>query len=186
MAIKKITVCAVLTALGVVLAEVVPAVKTPIIQVSFYFVPIALAAIMYGAGYSVTVAVLIDVIGTLTMGVGMFNPMFTVTAALNGLIFGALLYRGSKLSSKNDYLDSVITAFISATLVTLILNSFNIALITYVDKGVTLGERWIALMFPTRALQWVVMFPLQAIVMIMLKKLVLPRLAFLTPQRAKN
>ncbi|MDR3149752.1 MAG: folate family ECF transporter S component [Oscillospiraceae bacterium] len=185
MAIKKITVCAVLTALGVVLAEIVPAVKTPIIQISFYFVPIALAAMMYGASYSVIIAALIDIIGTLTMGVGAFNPIFTVTAALNGLIFGAFLYRGSKLSTKNDSLDSIITAFLSATLITLILNSFNIALITYVDKGVTLGERWIALMFPTRILQWSVMFPLQAVVMVLLKKLVLPRLSFLTPARAK-
>jgi len=185
MAVRKITTCAILAAIGVVLAELVPAVKTPIIQISFYFVPIVLAAIMYGPAYSTIIAILIDVVGTLMFGVGAFNPIFTVAAAINGFLFGIILYRKNEMSFGSTIVNAVISAFINATLITLIINSFNIALITYVDKGVTLWARWIALMFPTRALQWVVMFPLQAIVIVLIRRLVVPRLAFLMPRKAE-
>jgi ECF transporter S component (folate family) len=167
-----------LTALGIVLAELVPAVKTPLVQVSFYFVPIVLAAMMYGFAYSVVIAALIDVIGTLLFGVGALNPLFTVTAAINGLIFGLVLYRKNEMTNTGAIVNAIIAAVLSTVLITIIGNTLNIALITYVDKGVTLTERFMALL-PARLLQAVVMGPLYAVVIIVLRKLLVPRLKFL-------
>jgi len=67
-------------------------VTTPIVRIGFGFVPIAVAAYLYGpmtAGLTYAAG---DFIGAMLFPVGAFFPGFTLTAFCTGLAFGLLLH----------------------------------------------------------------------------------------------
>ena len=63
------------------------------IKLGFSFVPVAVAAMLYGPLPAALVAALGDFLGALLFPIGPYFPGFTLTAFLTGLTFGALLYR---------------------------------------------------------------------------------------------
>lgn len=93
--LRAITVSAVMTALAVVLERLL-GINTPIVKISFAFVPIVLVAILYGSAYAAIVGGLTDFIGALLLPFGPYFPGYTVTATLVGFCFGMFLYRADE------------------------------------------------------------------------------------------
>ena len=91
---KDVTVLAMLVALNVVMAELL---KFPIIpkvlELSFGFVPIAVAGMLFGAIPAMVVAVIADIIGALIFSSGDFFFGYTLTALLTGLFYGLLMHK---------------------------------------------------------------------------------------------
>lgn len=81
-----------LAAMGVVLAALRP-VNLWNLRISFTFIPIAVAAILFGPLPAALLGALIDVLGALLFPSGVFFPGYTLTAFVHGLIYGLFLYQ---------------------------------------------------------------------------------------------
>jgi ECF transporter S component (folate family) len=79
-----------LIALQIVLGNLVQ-IPTPIKQLNFGFLPIAMGGYLFGPFGGMLVAALGDFIGTLLFGTGAYHPGFTITAALVGIAYGWFL-----------------------------------------------------------------------------------------------
>ena len=66
-------------------------------KIGFAFVPVALAAMLYGPVAAAIVGGLGDIIGALMFPIGPYAPGFTVTAVLMGLVLGFLLQKRREL-----------------------------------------------------------------------------------------
>ena len=132
------------------------AINTPVMKIGFGFAAVALAALLYGPYWAMLTAALGDFVGSVLFPVGPFFPGFTLTAALTGLIFG-LCMCGKRGSSFRP----VLAAFLNCLLITLLANTALIAYISGNDFSV---------LFATRIVQFVVMFPVQALVLLWLSK----------------
>lgn len=146
-----------------------PPLNLSFMQLTFGFIPIALAAYYYGPLSSALVAALGDLFGTMIVSTGPLNLGFTFSAAVTGLIFGFLLYK------KASVLRIVIAVVLNQLLITLLLNSYLISLIF--SSKTFIG--WVV----TRSLQCAIMIPVQIGVLIFISKVVLDILA---PMLKKN
>ena len=88
---KKIVLSGLLLAILIVFSRFV-SIKTPILVISFSYIPIMLSAILLGPEYSCLIAGLGDLIGALLFPFGSYFVGFTITAALSGLVYGLCLY----------------------------------------------------------------------------------------------
>ena len=66
-------------------------------KIGFNFLPIALAAMLYGPLCAAIVAALGDFLGVVLFPIGPYFPGFTVTALLTGLLFGAFLRKNPSI-----------------------------------------------------------------------------------------
>lgn len=62
-------------------------------KIGFGFVPIVIAAVMFGPVTAAVVYALSDLIGALLFPIGAYFPGFTVVAAIMGAMFGLFLYK---------------------------------------------------------------------------------------------
>lgn len=106
------------------------------IKIGFSFIPVILAARLFGPLYSVLVYGVGDLIGSLLFPVGAYYPGFTVSAALSGLIFGLLL---NKKSTKPRM---VLAAVLNQLLCSFLLNSFFLSQIYGTAYTAQLAVRW--------------------------------------------
>ena len=94
---KDLTVLAMLVALNVIMAELL---KFPIIpkvlELSFGFIPIAVAGMLFGPFPAMAVAAVADIIGALIFSAGDFFIGYTLTALLTGLFYGLCLHTPSE------------------------------------------------------------------------------------------
>ncbi len=90
-AIRALCVCAMLVALEVILERVF-SLKTMGYKIGLYFIPPALAAMLYGPAASAAVFALGDLTGALLLPFGPYHPGFTVVAAIMGLVYGMFLH----------------------------------------------------------------------------------------------
>ncbi len=79
-------------ALQIVLSRFL-SITTPLIKMGFGFLPIAIVAMLYGPVYSGVAWGISDLIGALMFPVGPFFYGFTISAAINGLIYGLYIYK---------------------------------------------------------------------------------------------
>lgn len=93
--VVRITTVALLTAVEIVLSRFL-GLSTPIVKLSFSFVPLSIIAMLYGPFYSTAAAACADFIGAILFPVGAFFPGYTITAALTGLTYGLFLYKKPK------------------------------------------------------------------------------------------
>lgn len=93
------------------------------IKIGFSFVPIVLAAVLYGPIPAALVAALGDFLGALLFPIGPYFPGFTLTAFLTGLTFGLFLYR------RSDLLRAVCAVLIAQPGLSLLLNSLWISVL---------------------------------------------------------
>lgn len=98
---KKIILSALLLALSIVLSRFL-SIKTPLLTITFNFVPIILAAVWLGPKYSTLIAGLSDVIGAVLFPFGEFFIGFTISSILTGLIYGLVLYKKERRIYKNN------------------------------------------------------------------------------------
>ncbi len=80
-----------LLAMNIVLSRFL-SIQTPVVKIGFAFVPLALAALLYGPISSAIIAGLGDFLGAILFPVGPYFPGFTITAFLAGLVYGCFLY----------------------------------------------------------------------------------------------
>lgn len=159
---KKIILTAVLLAMQIVLSRFL-SIKTPILKISFAFIPSMLCAIWLGAKYTVLLNVLGDIIGATLFPTGAFFIGYTISTAISGLIYGLLLYK----KEDNSYTDKqfIIRLIISVILVTCI---SNIGLNT-LWISITTGKAFIVLL-GTRIVKELIMIPIQILVIIFIEK----------------
>ena len=154
--VQKMVQIALLVALEIVLSRFL-SFNTSILKIGFKFVPVVLAAMLYGPVWGATVAGLGDLLGALLFPIGPYFPGFTLTAVLIGLVYGLFLYREVNLRR------IVAAASIACIPLGLGLNSLWICILY--EKGI-----WAIL--PGRIFQEVGMLVIQILVI----WLVLPRL----------
>ena len=90
--IKRITVTAMMIALQIVLSRFL-VISLPLLKIGFSFLPMVIIGMLYGPIYSGIAWGLSDIIGATLFPTGPFFFGFTLSAILNGLIFGIFLYR---------------------------------------------------------------------------------------------
>ena len=114
--LRMIVLLAMLTAMEVVLNRFL-SINTPYLKIGFSFVPVVVAAILYGPLGGACVGALGDLIGAILFPNGPFFPGFTVTALLTGLVYGLFLYK------KQTPLRIVLAVAVNQLLLSLLLNT---------------------------------------------------------------
>ena len=160
--IKKIVLAALLLGILIVLSRFL-SIKTPIIRISFGYVPIMLSAIWLGPKWSTLIAGLGDLIGALLFPSGTFFPGYTLSSVLSGFIYGIILYKkeGKEYSNKQF----VIRLIISVLLVVVFVNGLLNTLWVYITSSSAAS-----VIVPIRVVKQLVMFPIQVITIFILEK----------------
>lgn len=115
--------CALLIALQIVLSRFL-SIQLWNLKIGFSFVPVIIAARLFGPLYSVAVYTVGDIIGAFLFPTGAYFPGFTITAALSGLIFGLFLHK------KTSVFRIVCSSFLNQLICSFLLNSFWISYIS--------------------------------------------------------
>jgi len=89
---KRLVNLAMLTALEIVLSRFL-SITAWNTKIGFAFVPVVVAAMLYGPLSAGIVAALADFVGALLFPVGAYFPGFTLTAFLMGAVYGLCLYK---------------------------------------------------------------------------------------------
>lgn len=93
---KTLTILGLLVAVEIVLSRFL-SISAWNIKIGFSFVPIALAAILYGPLAGGLVAAVGDFLGAVLFPIGPYFPGFTFTAFLTGMVFGLFLHKKQNL-----------------------------------------------------------------------------------------
>lgn len=124
----RLTAFALLIALQIILTRFL-SIQTPIVRISFFFVPIAISAIMFGPWVASMLAAVADVMGFFLNPVGTFHPGFVLSAFLTGVVYGLFLHR-----KEITWLRVAMAALVVSLVINLGLNSFWLSQI--LGKGV--------------------------------------------------
>ena len=118
--LKKLISIALLVALSVILKRFL-GYNDKVLSISFGFVPIAVAGMLFGVPGGMMAAIMADVIGALLFPSGPFHPGFTLVASLSGLSYGYFL--GKPVVSKQRIVlcQALITLFAHLLFNTLLL-----------------------------------------------------------------
>ena len=152
---QMISLLGMLTALQMVLQYLV-AINTPIMRIGFGFVPVAIAAILYGPLGALPVGVIADVMGSTLFSTGWYPPL-TITAACYAITFGVLLY--------NKYSPGFVRITMAAVIYNFI---FSMLLQTYLLTFLT--GRGFEVLISTRSVQACIMFAIQMVMLPILVK----------------
>ena len=145
--LRMLLALAMLTALEIVLNRFA-SIRTWNLKIGFSFIPIVVAAMLYGPLGGALVAGLGDLIGAILFPNGPFFPGFTATALLTGLVFGLFLRRNQKP------LPVILAVAINQLILSLLLNTL-----------------WISSLYPTlvsRLPQCAILIPVQLVVILAL------------------
>lgn len=118
------------------------------VKIGFSFLPVAVAAILFGALSAGIVAAVADVLGAILFPIGVYFPGFTLTAFLTGVLFG--LCFGRRQSAGRILLASAVDQLVFG----LLLNTLWISVLN--------GVAFLPLM-GTRVFQCVGMLPMQVL-----------------------
>ena len=159
---KKIILSGLLLAMIIILSRFL-SIKTPIVTISFSFIPTMLCAIWLGPKWTILINVLADLIGATLFPYGSFFIGYTITSAVAATIYGFLLHR----KEENTYTDKqfIIRVILAVVLVTVIA---NIGLNT-LWLSLTTGKAFIVLI-ASRIVKELVMVPIKIVVMIFLER----------------
>lgn len=148
--VKKIVYMAMFIAITDVLSRFL-AIQTPFLKFTFSFIPIALAAMIFGPIYGGLVAGIEDLIGAMLFPKAAFFPGFTLSAALVGIIYGLVLYKKPRTTIRFAMASTIIAVVVNITLNTL-------WLVIMYDKG------FIALA-GTRVIKALIMIPIEVVML---------------------
>ena len=157
---RNITIIAMLAAMEVVLSRFL-SINAWDLKIGFNFIPIVVAAMMFGPVCAGLVAALGDLIGALLFPIGAYFPGFTATAFITGVVFGLFLYK------KQSYLRALIAVLINQLILGLLVNSYWIS--------VLYGSPYLPLLY-TRLIQCAILIPVQFIGTVMIWRFVLGQL----------
>ena len=119
---RTLTTLAMLIAIEVILSRFL-SINAWNIKIGFGFVPVVIAAILYGPLAGGIVGALSDFIGALLFPIGTYFPGFTLTSFLMGTVFGLFLYK------KQGWLKGLTAVGINQFILGLFLNSFWISVL---------------------------------------------------------
>jgi ECF transporter S component (folate family) len=144
--VKQICAMAILIAISIVLGRFF-SIRTPVVTIGFGFLPVVIAAVLYGPLVGGLVGAAADFIGAVLFPIAAFFPGFTLTAFLTGAIYGILLHRKERSAMR-------ILAAVAITIVLgdLILNTYWLTVI--------MGESMLALL-PARIGKSLIMLPVR-------------------------
>jgi len=145
---QRLVIMALLVAISIILSRFL-SIAAWNLKIGFAFVPVALAGMIFGPIPAAIVAAVADFLGALLFPIGQFFPGFTLTAFLNGLLYGIFLYKKADL--KNVVLAAIVTQIIGS----LLLNTLWISMLY--------GTPFWALL-PTRIMQVCLMTVVEIIV----------------------
>ncbi|NLC78859.1 MAG: 5-formyltetrahydrofolate cyclo-ligase [Ruminococcaceae bacterium] len=95
--VKRVVVLGLLLAAEIVLSRFLsfwfPSAAMPLLKIGFAFVPVVIAALLYGPVWAGAVAGLGDLLGAILFPVGAYFPGFTLSAFLTGVFYGIFLYK---------------------------------------------------------------------------------------------
>ena len=157
---KMLTTLSILVALEVVLNRFL-SINAWNIKIGFSFIPVVVAAILYGPLAGGIVGALGDFIGAILFPIGTYFPGFTLTAFLMGLVFGFFLHK------KQTPLRAAAAAVINQFILGLFLNTLWIS--------VLYGSPYVPLL-ATRVVQSAILAPVQFAVTMLLARTLIPRL----------
>ncbi len=111
--VKRITTIGMLVAMEVVLSRFLSITIPPgpeyLIKVGFSFLPVSVAAMLYGPVWGGVCYALGDIVGTLLFQPGsVYFPGFTFTAFVNGAVIGLFLYE-KKIKALNSFLAAAVS-----------------------------------------------------------------------------
>ena len=119
---RTLTTFAMLIAIEVILSRFL-SINAWNIKIGFGFVPVVIAAILYGPLAGGIVGALSDFIGAVLFPIGTYFPGFTLTSFLMGLVFGLFLYK------KQCWLQGLAAVGINQFILGLFLNTFWISVL---------------------------------------------------------
>lgn len=159
--IRQTVLSALLIASQVVLARFL-AIQTPILTISFSFLPIFLAGMILGWRRAAIIAAIGDLIGALLFPVGSFFPGYTLTTALTGLVAGLTLYRTNGVKVDRRF---ILRLLLCAVLVSGVLNGgLNTLWIMITTGGAS------NIIVPVRLAKQLIMIPVQILTTLALAK----------------
>ena len=94
---KKLTTLAILVAMHIILSRFL-SYSVWNMKIGFDFLPVSVAAVLYGPIGAAVVGGLGDFIGAILFPIGPYFPGYTLSAALSGAVLGLFLHREQKLT----------------------------------------------------------------------------------------
>lgn len=159
---KRIILAAICLAMLITLSRLL-SIKTPVLKISFAFVPTMLCATYLGWKWAVLVNVLGDLIGALLFPTGPFFVGYTITTAVAGFIYGFLLYKSkpSAIPGRKFVMKTVVAVVLVAVIVNMGLNT--------ACMSITMGKAFLPL-FWARLLKQVIMIPIHIVAFLLVEK----------------
>lgn len=149
---KGIAIVGLLVAMNITLGRI--GITTPVVRITFAFLPTALIGLLFGPWVGGVAAVLADLLGFVVGGgVGGFFPGFTLSAFLTGLTYGVFLHKREVSTKRIIMAELFIALFINLTLNTIwlrILTQNPIAVILpprLIQNAVTIVVRVLTIRF---------------------------------------
>ena len=164
---RTLVTMALLIALEVVLTRFL-SINLPIVRIGFGFLPVAIAAILFGPLWAGIGYAIGDLIGMLLWPTGAYFPGFTVTAFLVGVTYGLFLYKKTVTWPR-----VIVTVCVVILAFSLVLNTVWLSMLY--------GRAFWGLL-PTRILQCVILIPVQVLTIKLVYEKVLTRLGMLPPE----
>jgi ECF transporter S component (folate family) len=157
--VKKLVLGSLLLAALIVVERLI-SIQTPLLRISFAYVPLMLCGMLLGPRWSTVIAVLGDLLGMLLFPKGAYFPGYTLSAALTGFVYGLLLYKTISGSNRTFLVRLIVSNLIVFTLISIGLTSLWIVL--------TVKKAFVAIL-PARLISAAIRFPIEAGVMFLLK-----------------
>ena len=120
--IRRIVVLGLLIAVQVILSRFL-SINAWNVKIGFGFVPIVVAAILYGPIPAGITYALSDMLGAILFPIGPYFPGFTLTAFLTGMIYGKFLYKKTSIPRIAG------AVLVTQLLLSLVVNSFWISIL---------------------------------------------------------
>lgn len=155
--VRSISMIGLLVAIEVVLSRF--SIHTWNLKIGFNFIPIVVAAILYGPLTAGAIGAIGDIISFVLFPVGAYFPGFTFSAFLTGVLFGLLL------KNSQSILQIVITVLLTQIFISLFLNTYWISFLY--------GSPYWPL-FLTRIYQTIAMTVIQILTIIVLCRQLIP------------
>ena len=121
--VKKIILSALLLATSIILSRSFLAINTPIVTISFSFIPIMLGAVILGPKWSTLIAGFSDLIGANVFPFGTFFIGYTISALFRGLIYGMIIFKKEGMKDKEFVIRLTIATFVVSIFINLLLTS---------------------------------------------------------------
>ncbi|MDR3336315.1 MAG: folate family ECF transporter S component [Treponema sp.] len=157
--VKKLVLGSLLLATLLVVERLI-SIQTPILRISFAYVPLILSGILLGPGWSTAIAVLGDLLGMLLFPKGAYFAGYTISAALTGLVYGLFLYKTITISNRKFVVRLIISNLMVLIFISTGLTSLWIA--------ITVKKAFVALL-PLRVFSAAIRFPVETGTMFLLK-----------------